>query len=87
MNVLMLFTCYSHTSNVWNTFKIKTMGDYHDLYLKTDVLLLTDVFVKFIESCEEYYGLEPFSCFSSPGLSWDVTLKRDKDRSGTYFRY
>ena len=45
------------------------MGDYHDLYLKTDVLLLTDVFVKFIESCEEYYGLDPFPCFSSPGCN------------------
>ena len=35
---------YSHAINVWNTFKMNTMGDYHDLYLRTDVLVLADVF-------------------------------------------
>ena len=49
---------YSYDINVWNTFKMNTMGDYHDLYLKTDVLLLTDVFEKFINTCLEYYGLD-----------------------------
>ena len=47
---------YSHTINVWNTFKMNTMADYHDLYLKTDVLLLADVFEKFINTCLKYYG-------------------------------
>ena len=51
------------------------MGDYHDLYLKTDVLLLADVFEKFINTCWEYYGLDPCLYFSSPGLSWDAMLK------------
>ena len=51
------------------------MGDYHDLYLKTDVLLLADVFEKFINICWEYYGLDPCLYFSSPGLSWDAMLK------------
>ena len=46
---------YLHVINVWNTFKINTMGDYHNLYLKTDVLLLADVFEKFINTCLEYY--------------------------------
>ena len=50
-------------------------GDYHDLYLNTDVLLLADVFEKFIKTCLNYYGLDPFHYFSSPGLSWDAMLK------------
>ena len=54
---------------------MKTMGDYHDLYLKTDVLLLADVFEKFIKTCLNYYGLDPCHYFSSPGLSWDAMLK------------
>ena len=51
------------------------MGDYHDLYLKPDVLLLADVFEKFIKMCLNYYGLDPCHYFSSPGLSWDAMLK------------
>ena len=66
---------YSHAINVWNVFKRNAMGDYHDLYLKTDVFLLADVFEKFIGTCLEYYGLGPCHYFSSPGLSWDACLK------------
>ena len=51
------------------------MGDYHDHYLKKDVLLLADVFEKFIDTCLKYYGLDPCHYFSSPGLSWDAMLK------------
>ena len=51
------------------------IGDYHDLYLKTDVLLLADIFEKFINTCLNYYKLDPFYFFSSPGLSWDAMLK------------
>ena len=51
------------------------MGEYHDLYLKTDVLLLCDVFEKFIGVCLKDYGLDPCHYFSSPGLSWDAMLK------------
>ena len=54
---------------------MNTLSDYHDLYLKTDVLLLADVFEKFISTCLEYYGLGPCRCFSSPGLSWDALPK------------
>ena len=57
---------------------MKTMGDYHDLYLKTDVLLLADFFEKFIDMCIEYYGLDPCRYFRSPGLSWDAMLKLTK---------
>ena len=51
------------------------MGNYHDLYLKADVLLLADVFEKFIDTCLKYYGLDPCHYFSSPGLSWNAMLK------------
>ena len=51
------------------------MGDYHDHYLKKDVLLLTDVFEKLIDTCLKLYKLDPCHYFSSPGLSWDAMLK------------
>ena len=55
------------------------MDDYHDLCLKTDVLLLADVFEMFIDTCLEYCGLDPFHFFfSSPGLSWGAILKLTK---------
>ena len=69
---------YQRANNVWNAFKMKTIGDYHDLYLKTDLLLLADVFEKFIKTCLDYYGLDPCHYFSSPGLSWDAMLKMTK---------
>ena len=50
------------------------MSDYHDHYLKKDVLLLT-VFEKFIDTCLKYYGLDPCHYFSAPGLSWNAMLK------------
>ena len=53
---------------------MKTIGDYHDLYLKTDVLLLANVFEKFIKTYLDYYGLDQCHYFSSPGLSWDAML-------------
>ena len=61
--------------DVWNMLKRKAMGDYHDLYLKADVLLLVYIFKKFISTCLEYCGLDPCHYFSSPGLSWDAMLK------------
>ena len=54
---------------------MNTLGDYHDLYLKTDVLLIADVFEKFINTCLDYYRLDLCHYFSSPGLSWDAMLK------------
>ena len=51
------------------------MGDYHDHYLKKDVLLLANVFEKFIDTCLKFYGLDPCHYFSSPELSWNAMLK------------
>ena len=51
------------------------MADVHDHYLKKDVLLLADVFEKFIDTWLKFYELDPCHYFSSPGLSWDAMLK------------
>ena len=69
---------YERADNVWKVFKIKNLGEYLDLYLKTDVLLLVDVFEKFVKTCLNYYKLDPCHYFSSPGLSWDTMLKMTK---------
>ena len=66
---------YKHGQTVWKTFNLKTMGDYHDLYLKSDILLLADVFENFRKTCLQYYKLDPCHYFTSPGLSWDAMLK------------
>ena len=66
---------YNHAKEVWNTFMIRTLGDYHDLYLVSNMLLLTDVFENFRKTCMKYYELDPCHYFTSPGLSWDAMLK------------
>ena len=59
---------------IWNEFNLKNMGDYHNHYLKKDVLLLVDVFEKLIDTYLKFYGLDPCHYFSSPGLSWDAVF-------------
>ena len=54
---------------------MKNIDDYHDHYFKKDVLLLADVFEKFISTCLKFYELDPCHYFSSPGLSLDAILK------------
>ena len=66
---------YLTCRKTWDKCEIKNMGDYHDHYLKKDVLLLADVYEKFINTCLRYYGLDPCHYFSAPGLSWDAMLK------------
>ena len=66
---------YQHAQNIWNKFKLRNMGDYHDLYLKSDILLLADLFENFRKTCMQYYKLDPCHYFTSPGLSWDSMLK------------
>jgi len=66
---------YQHAKNVWDNFKLKNMGEYHDLYLKSDILLLADVFENFRKTCLQNYKLDPCHYFTSPGLSWDAMLK------------
>ena len=69
---------YTHAQNVWETFNMKTMGDYHDLYLLTYVLLLANCFENFRKTCLLFYGLDPAHYFTAQGLSWDAALKMTK---------
>lgn len=69
---------YEHAREVWRTFNCSTLADYSDLYLKTDVLLLVDVFEAFRTVCMEIYGLEACSFITIPGLSWQAMLKYTK---------
>ena len=54
------------------------MGEYHDLYLKSDVMILADVFEQFRKTCLEHYELDPCWYYTAPGLSWDALLKHSK---------
>ena len=66
---------YNKAKQIWKHFGIKSMGDYHDLYLKTDVLLLTDVFENFRDMCLSYYGLDPVYYYTLPNFAFDAMLK------------
>ena len=57
---------------------MRNMGEYHDLYLKTDVLLLADVFESFRKTSLEYYELDPCHYYTAPGMAWDAALKLTK---------
>ena len=67
---------YEHVQKVWDAFNIKNLGEYHDLYLKTDVILLSNVFEAFRDTCLEHYKLDPAHFYTSPGLAWKVCLKK-----------
>ena len=56
-------------------FNCETLKDYHDIYLKTDVLLLADIFEKFRKTCIHNYNLEPVHYYTSAGMAWDTALK------------
>ena len=66
---------YQHAIKVWDTFNCKTIKDYHDLYLKSDVLLLADVFENFRKTCLKHHKLDPCHYYTAPGLAWDACLK------------
>ena len=66
---------YKRALEIWDKFNCKNLGEYSDLYLKSDVCLLADVFENFRNTCLKYYKLDPTHYFSSAGLAWDAMLK------------
>lgn len=65
---------YLHAQSIWQSFNINSLGEYTDLYLKTDVILLSDVFEKFRQTCLDHYQLDPAYYITAPSLSWDAML-------------
>ena len=76
---------YQHAQKVWNTFNMRTMGVYHNLYLKSKILLSADLFENFRKAYHQYYKLDHCHYFTSPGLPWDAMLKMT-DISGALAR-
>ena len=67
---------YRHANNVFKVFKLENLGDYHDLYVQSDTLLLADVFNNFRDMCLKEYELDPAHFLSLPGLEWQACLKK-----------
>ena len=69
-------TDYIHVNNVFKSFKLNNLGDYHDLYVQSDTLLLANVFENFRKACIKTYELDPVHFISLPGLAWQACLKK-----------
>ena len=67
---------YAHAQKVWDTFNIKNLGEYHDLYVQSYTALLADVFENFRDKCIEKCELYPAHFLSAPGLAWQACLKK-----------
>ena len=67
---------YMHYQKVFKELELKNLGDYHDLYVQCDTLLLADVFENFRNKCIEIYELNPAHFLSAPGLAWEACLKK-----------
>ena len=71
---------YEHANRVWKEFGLKDLGEYHDLYLKTDVILLANVLEAFRKVCLKNYGLDTAHFYTAPGLAWKACLKKTRIR-------
>ena len=67
---------YAHAQKFWDVFGIKNLGEYHDLYVQIDTLLLADIFENFRNMCLDIYELDPAYFVSAPGLAWQACLKK-----------
>ena len=73
---------YAYAQKVFKKLKLKNPGDYHDLYVQSDTLLLADVFENFRNKCIEIFELDPAHFLSAPGLPWQTCLKRTRVKLG-----
>ena len=71
---------YECAQRVWKEFRVRNLGEYHDLDLKTDVILLANMFEAFKDTCLEHYSLNPAHFYTSPGLAWKACLKKTRIR-------
>ena len=69
---------YAHAQKRSKEFGLRNLGDYHDLYVQCDILLLADVFENFRNNCIEIYELDPAHFLSTPGLAWQACLKKNE---------
>ena len=69
---------YAHTKRVCKDLKLRNLGDYHDLYVQHDILLLTDVFEKFRNMCLEIYELDSARFLTAPRLAWQTSLSKSR---------
>ena len=69
---------YNHVKRFCKNFEIKDLIEYHDLYLKTDILLLDDIFENFRKMCLDIYQLDSTRFLLPPGLAWQAALKKTK---------
>ena len=67
---------YVHAQIVWDVFEIKNLGEYHDLYVQSDAILLAEVYENFRDKCIEIYQLGPAHFLSAPRLAWQACLKK-----------
>ena len=67
---------YMHAKRVCKDFEIKKLGEFHDLYLKRDTLLLADVFENFRKMCLKIYRFDPVKFLSAPGLAWQAAFQK-----------
>ena len=68
---------YRHSNNVFKRFELENLGQYHDLYVQSDTLILADAFENFRDMCIKEYELDPAHFLSLPGLAWQACLKKN----------
>ena len=69
-------TDYRQANKVFKEFKLEHLGEYHDLYVQSDTLLLADVFENFRSMCIKVYELDPAHFLTAPGIAWQACLKK-----------